>query len=99
MGKKLTLIKQKTTYHIKHYDLDDETIIKEFGSIEEFEQYEDLNSFLVSSEFDASDAGEASWMHTIFRDLLWMQEIVAYRDVDALGHPLHNQKFFIYDFI
>tara|TARA_X000000368_G_scaffold169342_1_gene133613 strand:- start:73 stop:324 length:252 start_codon:yes stop_codon:yes gene_type:complete len=51
LGKKLTLITQKTTYHIKHYDLDDETIIKEFGSIEEFEQYEDLNSFLVSSEF------------------------------------------------
>ena len=51
MGKKLTLITQKTTYHIKHYDLDDETLIKEFGSIEEFEQYEELNSFLVSSEF------------------------------------------------
>ena len=51
MGKKLTLITQKTTYHVKHYDLDDETLIKEFGSIEEFEQYEDLNSFLVGSEY------------------------------------------------
>ena len=51
MGKKLTLIKQKTIYNVRHYDLDDETIIKEFGSIEEFEQYEDLNSFLVGSEF------------------------------------------------
>ena len=29
MGKKLTLITQKTTYHIKHYDLDDETLIKD----------------------------------------------------------------------
>ena len=51
MGKKLTLIKQKTIYNVRHYDLDDETIIKEFGSIEEFEQYEDLNSFLVGSEY------------------------------------------------
>ena len=51
MGKKLTLIKQKTIYNVRHYDLDDETIIKEFGSIEEFEQYEDLNFFLVGSEY------------------------------------------------
>ena len=51
MAKKLTLIKQKTIYNVRHYELDDDTIIKEFGSIEEFEQYEDLNSFLVSSEF------------------------------------------------
>ena len=51
MGKKLTLIKQKTIYNVRHYDLDDETIIKEFRSIEEFEQYVDLNSFLVGSEY------------------------------------------------
>ena len=51
MGKKPTLIRQKTIYNEKYYNLDDETLIKEFGSIEEFEQYEDLNSFLVSSEF------------------------------------------------
>ena len=48
LSKKMTLIESFTVYQIKHYELDDEKIIKDFGSIEEFEQYEDQTEYLIN---------------------------------------------------
>tara|TARA_E500000331_G_scaffold74267_1_gene69321 strand:+ start:7302 stop:7544 length:243 start_codon:yes stop_codon:yes gene_type:complete len=47
----MTLIETSTTYSVRHYELNEDKIIKDFGSIEEFEQYEDQMSYLMENEF------------------------------------------------
>ena len=47
----MTLIETSTTYTVRHYELNEDKIIKDFGSIEEFEQYEDQMSYLMENEF------------------------------------------------
>ena len=47
----MTLIETLTTYNVRHYELDEDQIIKDFGSIEEFEQYEDQLSYLKEKTF------------------------------------------------
>ena len=47
---KMTTIETNTTYTVKHFELDEEKVIKDFGSLEEFEQYEDLLQYLMDEE-------------------------------------------------
>ena len=47
----MTLIETSTTYTVRHYELNEDKIIKDFEIIEEFEQYEDQMSYLMENEF------------------------------------------------
>ena len=55
MSIKVTVVETYRVYQWKHYDIDEERIIKEFGSIENFEKQKDLDFLFNQNEIDIKE--------------------------------------------
>ena len=77
----MLLMFRLTTYNVRHYELDEDQIIKDFGSIEEFEQYEDQMSYLKENDFVDEQNVESSITEEEY----------------YVGHKMINGKGGVYD--